>query len=384
MKNIAILGCTGSIGRQTLDVCSRFPEEMNVTVLAALNEVEELARMTRSCLPELVAIADENKYGALKEALAGENCEIVAGNEAVAIAATHSSVDLVVGAISGVAGLVPMMAALEAGKDIALANKEVLVAAGHIFMPLVKEKGVKLLPLDSEHSAIFQCLEQDKNVVHSLLLTASGGPFRSYSKDELQEVTAAEALCHPTWLMGPKITVDSATLMNKGLEVIEAHWLFDMPYDKIDVVIHPESIVHSLVQYADGSLLAHLGPPDMRIPIQYALTYPKRQANNLEHIDLAGISALHFEKPDLERFPCLQLALEAGRMGGCYPAVLNGANEVLVAAFLAGEISFPEIGDNMARIMEAYSTSCFDSGAVTIEEVLIADEWGRAQACRSR
>ena len=384
MKNIAILGCTGSIGRQTLDVCSRFPEEMNVTVLAALNEVVELAQMARSCLPELVAIADEDKYGALKEALAGENCEIVAGNEAVAIAATHSSVDLVVGAISGVAGLVPMMAALEAGKDIALANKEVLVAAGHIFMPLVKEKGVKLLPLDSEHSAIFQCLEQDKNVVHSLLLTASGGPFRSYSKDELQEVTAAEALCHPTWLMGPKITVDSATLMNKGLEVIEAHWLFDMPYDKIDVVIHPESIVHSLVQYADGSLLAHLGPPDMRIPIQYALTYPKRQANNLEHIDLAGISALHFEKPDLERFPCLQLALEAGRMGGCYPAVLNGANEVLVAAFLAGEISFPEIGDNMARIMEAYSTSCFDSGAVTIEEVLIADEWGRAQACRSR
>ncbi|MEG1501601.1 MAG: 1-deoxy-D-xylulose-5-phosphate reductoisomerase, partial [Clostridiales bacterium] len=264
--------------------------------------------------------------------------------------------------------------AIEAGKDIAFANKEVLVAAGQAVMALVKEKNVAFLPVDSEHSAIFQCLEQDKSSVESLILTASGGPFVDFSQEQLAEVKAAAALCHPTWQMGSKVTIDSATMMNKGLEVMEAHWLFNIPYDKIQILVHQESIVHSLVQYGDGSLLAHLGPHDMRIPIQYALTYPRRRQNKLEKLDLAQVGSLHFRQPDFIKFPCLGLAYEAGIMGGTLPAVLNAANEELVGAFLKGEIGFLDIPRYIEKTLHRHELK----PAKKLAAVLEADAWARA------
>ena len=372
-KNIAILGSTGSIGRQTLDVIESFPDLFSVASLTSYSNVQLLAEQTKKFRPRLVAIVDESKYLRLKALLEGYQVEVISGQEAAVAAATLSEVDTVLAAISGVAGLGPVWAAIKEHKEIALANKEVLVAAGEPVMKLVRENNIRLLPVDSEHSAIFQCLEQDKNALDSLILTASGGPFWQYPAEELEKVTPEMALKHPTWNMGKKITIDSATLMNKGFEVIEARWLFDVSYDNIKVVLHRESIIHSLVQYQDGSLLAHLGPHDMRIPIQYALTYPQRMANNLQKIDLSAIEELHFGKPDQERFPCLRLAYEAGKAEGTYPAVLNAANEVLVHKFLNGEISFTEIAKNIEIALSRNE----NVNEPDLDEIYDADLWAR-------
>ncbi len=372
MKRIALLGATGSIGRQTLDVVDWFPD-LRVTVLTGGANVELLAAQARRYQPELVVVAEEAQYAPLQQALSGFRGRVAAGREALLEAATWENCDVVVGAISGLAGLPPVWAALQAGKDVALANKEVLVAAGELVMPLAASQQVQLLPVDSEHSAIFQCLEQDRQAVAALLLTASGGPFRDWPVDQLEGITADEALRHPTWRMGPKITVDSATLMNKGLEVMEAHWLFQVDYEQIQVVIHPESIIHSLVQYADGALLAHLGPHDMRIPIQYALTYPQRRANRLERLDLAALGSLHFQPPDWLRFPCLGMAYEAGICGGTLPAILNGANEELVWGFLRGQIGFMDIPRGLEQVMKRSE----NQRQPDLETILAADAWAR-------
>lgn len=374
MKKLAILGSTGSIGRQTLEVADWFPQELQISALTAGGNIHLLAAQAQKYQPAFVVIADEKKYQDLKALLPGFKGEIAAGAAAVQAAASETDCDTVVGAISGVAGLLPIWAALEAGKAVALANKEVLVAAGAPVMELVKSKGLQLLPVDSEHSAIFQCLEQEGEALHSLIITASGGPFRGKSRAQLAAITPAEALAHPTWNMGQKISIDSATLMNKGLEVIEAHWLFDVDYADIRVVVHRESIIHSLVQYADGSILAHLGAPDMRVPIQYALTWPKRRANRLENIDLAAIGKLHFEEPDTENFPCLSLAYGAGEKGGTFPAVLNAANEELVWAFLRGEIPFGDIPRLNEKILSRHKGL---KGA-GLTPYLEADAWARA------
>lgn len=376
MKKISILGSTGSIGRQALDVVDRFSEEIQVVALAAAKNTGLLTEQAKKYRPSLVAISDESRYTELKNALAGLPCEVMAGSEAVTAAAAINDADMTLAAISGVAGLAPVVAAIEAGKDLALANKESLVAGGELVMRLVKERGIRLLPVDSEHSAIFQCLEQEKQAVESLLLTASGGPLRNFSQKEMASVTPQLAQKHPTWDMSPKINVDCATLMNKGLEVIEAHFLFATPYEKINVVIHPESIIHSLVQYADGALLAHLGPHDMRIPIQYALTYPARRGNTLERIDLAAIGSLHFEAPDFERFPCLRLAYEAGKAGGSYTVVLNAVNEELVWAFLRERVGFDKIGETIEKVLNIHCPMpCSE-----LDEIMAVDRWARQKA----
>lgn len=372
-KDIVILGSTGSVGRQTLDVVDWFGGQLRVRALAAHSNVQLLSQQARRYRPQLVAIAAENKYAELKALIPDFQGQIMAGAEGLLAAATCAEADTVVAAISGVAGLKPVIAAIEAGKNIAFANKEVLVAAGRLVTRLAQEKGVALLPVDSEHSAIFQCLEADRSAVDCLLLTASGGPFRDWPAEKIAQVRAEEALKHPTWQMGPKITIDCASLMNKGLEVIEAHWLFAMPYERIRVLVHKESVVHSLVQYSDGSILAHLGPADMRIPIQYALTYPVRQANPLAAIDLADIGSLSFARPDLEKFPCLALAYAAGKAGGTFPAAMNGANEELVHAYLKGQISFAQIGHNIEAALAAHQSG--DDG--DLADILAADAWAR-------
>ena len=369
MKNITILGSTGSIGRQTLQVIDGFPGEMRVVALAAGGNVELLAAQAREYQPELLALADDGKYFQLKGMLPDFSGEIIAGDEAIVTAATWAGADMVVAAVSGIAGLLPVLAAIEAGKDIAFANKEVLVAAGSLVMPLVATKGINFLPVDSEHSAIFQCLEDGQKAVEKLILTASGGPFYTWSMKNIANATWEQALKHPTWNMGPKISIDSASLANKGLEVIEAHWLFGRDYDTIDIVIHPESVIHSLVQYVDGSLLAHLGPSDMRIPIQYALTYPNRQANNRPRLDLTALSKLTFFKPDQKRFPCLALAYTAGRAGGLFPTVFNAANEELVATFLAEKISFSQIPQGIEKAL----TWAENKQQPTLEDILAMD-----------
>lgn len=380
MKTLSVLGSTGSIGRQTLDVVDWSPEgEFRIAALAAFSNVELLTEQALRYQPELVVIVDENKYAQLKDALAqaGVSCRIACGAEGVIEAATLSSVDMVVAAISGVAGLLPVIRAIEAGKDIALANKEVLVAGGHIVMDLAREKGVQMLPVDSEHSAIWQCLPKDgSGGVESLLLTASGGPFRDFTKEQLMAVTPAQALAHPTWNMGPKISIDSSTLMNKGLEIIEAHWLFDVPYEKIQVVVHPQSIIHSMVQYQDSAILAHLGYPDMRVPIQLALTWPKRKANALKRIDFADLAKITFGAPDYDRFPCLALAKEAGNAGGSMPVVLNGANEVLVWRFIRGEIGFWDIPTGVEKVLALHQRV----ENPDLDTILAVDLWSREQA----
>ncbi len=376
VKKLGILGSTGSIGTQTLEVLEWFPEDFRVVALTAQNNVALLAAQAKKWLPEVVAIGDSKAYPALKEALAGSTCTILAGEEGILAAATLTSADLVVGGISGVAGLLPVVAALSQGKDVALANKEVLVAAGHIVTALAEAKGVRLLPVDSEHSAIFQCLSAAAGGAKTLLLTASGGPFRDWNQKDLAAITPAMALKHPTWNMGQKITVDSATLMNKGLEIIEAHWLFQMAYQDIQVVVHPQSIIHSMVQMSDGAVLAHMGYPDMRVPIQFALTYPQRMKNPVRPLDFAQLGQLTFQPADEEKFPCLALAKAAGKAGGTMPAVLNGANEVLVWEFLAGRIGFLEIPAMIEKIMNRYHSI----ENPDLETVLEADREGRRLA----
>ncbi|MDI6829482.1 MAG: 1-deoxy-D-xylulose-5-phosphate reductoisomerase, partial [Armatimonadota bacterium] len=356
MKNLALLGSTGSIGRQVLDVVSRLPDRLRVVSMAANRNVELLAEQVRKFKPSLVSVGSEEDARQLGEMLGNaESPAIYSGAKGLEQVATHPDADITIIAVAGAVGLAPTIAAILAGKDIALASKEVLVAAGSLVTNLVKEKGVQLRPIDSEHSAIFQCLQgQDKSKIRKLILTASGGAFAKYPIGQLKTVTVREALAHPTWNMGPKITVDSATLMNKGLEIIEARWLFDVDPSKIEVVIHPQSIVHSMVEFEDGSVLAQMGIPDMRLPIQYAILYPERVDTGLPRLDIAAQGLLTFEKPDPARYPALELAYSAAEQGGTMPAVMNAANEVAVGLFLDGKIGFLDIERKVRSVMDKH------------------------------
>lgn len=355
MKNLSVLGCTGSIGTQTLDIVRNYPDKLKVTALAAMKSVDKIEEQIREFHPEVAVLYDEKAAEELKTRIADTDTKVLTGMDGLIEAATLESTDIVVGAIVGMIGIRPTVAAIEAHKTIALANKETLVAAGHIVMRLAKENGVQILPVDSEHSAIFQSLQGNEHkCVEKILLTASGGPFRGKKKEDLAGMTAAEALKHPNWSMGPKVTIDSSTLVNKGLEVMEAHWLFDVDYDDINVIVHPQSIVHSAVQYVDGAVIAQLGVPDMHLPIQYALFYPNRMYLGQERLDLTKLAQLTFEKPDMETFRGLALAFKAARTGGSMPTVFNAANEVAVRRFLNNEITYPEITEEIEKAMDAH------------------------------
>jgi len=353
VKKISILGATGSIGKSTLDLIERSHEAFEVVALTASVNVEALAGAARRTKAKLAVIADEGRLEQLRNALSGSGCEAAAG-EAALIEAASQETDLVMAAIVGCAGLKPTMAAVEAGKTVALANKEALVTAGELMTAAAQRHGATLLPVDSEHNAIFQCLAgSNERDISRIILTASGGPFRTASAEAIRSATPAQAVAHPKWKMGAKISVDSATLMNKGLELIEAHYLFGLPSSQIDVLIHPQSIVHSLVEFLDGSVLAQLGSPDMRIPIAYALAWPERMETPAERLDLAAIARLEFEAPDLDRFPALRLAREALEAGGSAPTVLNSANEVAVVSFLEGRVQFTEIAALVEKELNA-------------------------------
>ncbi len=376
-KGLAILGATGSIGCSTLEIVDLYPDRFEVVCLSAGRNLERLAQQIRRHRPRRVAVLSEQDAYNLADLLDGDLPEIGFGLDGLVACATEAGVDMVVSAIVGAAGLVPTMRAIEAGKDIALANKETLVAAGEAVMTAVRHHGVNLYPVDSEHSAIFQALQgRQGNVLRRLILTASGGPFRTWPLGRLQGVTREQALDHPNWSMGPKITIDSATMMNKGLEVIEASWLFDLPADQIAVHIHPQSIVHSMVEYLDGSVIAQMGVPDMKVPIAYAIAYPERLELPLEPLDLCRLGQLTFEQPDPQRFPCLELAYRALRSGGTAPAVLNAANEVAVDAFLEQRIGFMDIPEVIAAVLDRHKVGdCTD-----VEQALEADRWGRAES----
>jgi len=377
MRKIALLGATGSIGKSTLDLVERNPDRFRVTAVTAARNVEALADLVRRTGAGLAVIADESRYMDLVELLVGTNCRPAAGEDALIEAALYDC-DLVIGAIVGCAGLRPVMAAVEAGRTVALANKEALVTAGALMTDAAVASGAILLPIDSEHNAIFQCLAgADLSNVSRIILTASGGPFRTDSAEEIRVATPAQAVAHPNWSMGAKISVDSATLMNKGLELIEAHYLFGLASDRIDVVIHPQSVIHSMVEFIDGSVLAQLGSPDMRIPIAYALAWPERIATPAQKLDLAALSRLDFEAPDLERFPALRLARQALEAGGAAPVVLNAANEITVAAFLDGKIPFREIA---TLVEEALAGIALDAPS-SIGDVLEIDRVTRSRTC---
>lgn len=355
MKELAILGSTGSIGTQTLDVVHRHPDRYSVYAICAHRSVDLLVEQAKEFKPEVVCIADESRYDELSCQLSaiGYEGKVWAGADAIAEMVTLPSIDVVVAAMVGYAGLRPTIEAIKAGKTIALANKETLVVAGEIICDLATRHHTPILPVDSEHSAIFQSLVgEDRNEIEKILLTASGGPFRTYSLEQMRTVTAADALKHPNWEMGAKITIDSASMMNKGFEVIEAKWLFGVPVEKIEVLVHPQSIVHSAVQFADGAIKAQLGAPDMRLPIQYALSFPERLAADFPRADLFALKDLTFEQPDLQRFPNLALAYEAMRRGGNMPCVLNAANEVVNLAFREGRCGFLQMSDVIARTMD--------------------------------
>ena len=375
-QNVAILGSTGSIGTQTLDVIDRHSELFEVYALTAHSNIDLLVEQAKRYRPEVVAIADERHYKTLREALDGLPVKVFAGADSICQIAAMSPIDTVVTAMVGYSGLLPTVRAIEAGKKIALANKETLVVAGELVTDLALRNRVDIIPIDSEHSAIFQCLVgENENSVEKLILTASGGAFRDTPKDDLRLATAADALRHPTWKMGAKITIDSATMMNKGFEVIEARWLFDIPIDKIEVIIHPQSIVHSMVQFCDGSIKAQLGQPDMRHPIQYALTFPDRLNAQVERANLADIHQLTFEKPDYEKFRNLGLAYDALRRGGNIPCILNAANEVAVDAFLKGKIGFFAMSD---IIEQTISETAFISSP-TLDDYIATDREARAR-----
>ena len=355
MKELAILGSTGSIGTQTLDVVHRHPDRYSVYAICAHRSVDKLVEQAKQFRPEVVCIADESRYDELSRQLSaiGYEGKVWAGADAIAEMVTLPSIDVVVAAMVGYAGLRPTIEAIKAGKTIALANKETLVVAGEIICDLATRHHTPILPVDSEHSAIFQSLVgEDRNEIEKILLTASGGPFRTYSLEQMRTVTAADALKHPNWEMGAKITIDSASMMNKGFEVIEAKWLFGVPVEKIEVLVHPQSIVHSAVQFTDGAIKAQLGAPDMRLPIQYALSFPERLAADFPRADLFALKDLTFEQPDLQRFPNLALAYEAMRRGGNMPCVLNAANEVVNLAFREGRCGFLQMSDVIARTMD--------------------------------
>jgi 1-deoxy-D-xylulose-5-phosphate reductoisomerase len=372
------LGSTGSIGQNALAVVAAHPQEFQVVGLAAGKNVEVLAAQIRAVRPRLVSVQDAGVARELKNILAGQPpVEILAGPEGAVAVAAAPDADLVVSAMVGAVGLEPTLAAVEAGKTVALANKETLVAAGSLVMAAVAANNASLIPVDSEHSAIFQALEgQPREAVRRLWLTASGGPFRTWPREKLAAATPAQALKHPNWSMGAKITIDSATMMNKALEVIEASVLFGLPVSQVEVFIHPQSIIHSLVEFVDGSVLAQLGWPDMRLPIAYALTYPRRLPLNSEPLDLGKVAQLTFERPDFERFPSLRLGYEAANLGGTMPAVLNAANEVAVAAFLDGRLPFPGIPRVVAETMSAHAAAPLES----LAQVLAVNSWAREHA----
>ncbi len=353
MKQIAILGSTGSIGTQTLDVVRQHPDAFSVYALSANRSVDLLIQQALEFNPAVVCIADKRYYQPLRDALSDLPIRVMAGEEAIAEMVTMPAIDVVVAAMVGYAGLLPTMQAIRAKKTIALANKETLVVAGEIICRLAQRYKVPILPVDSEHSAIFQSLVgEEVQSIEKLLLTASGGPFRTFTYEQMQHVTAAQALKHPNWEMGAKITIDSASMMNKGFEVIEARWLFDIPVEKIQVLVHPQSVVHSAVQFLDGSVKAQLGTPDMRIPIQYALTYPERWLSDVPRLDLFAVKQLTFEEPDMQRFPNLRLAYEAIEKGGNMPCILNAANEVVNLAFREEKCGFLQMSDVIAKTME--------------------------------
>ena len=344
MKNIAILGSTGSIGTQALDVVRTHSKELHVSVLAANSNDELLEKQIEEFTPELAVLSDEVAYQRLKSRFKGKSTQLAGGRQAFIDCSAFDGVEIVLTSMMGFAGLEPTLKAIRSGKNIALANKETLVVAGELVIKRAVECGVKILPVDSEHGAFFQCLQgEDRKSIKKLLLTASGGPFRGKKRDELKDVTVEQVLSHPTWNMGQKITVDSATLVNKGLEVIEAKWLYGVDYDQIQVVVHPQSIVHSMVEFCDNSIIAQIASTDMRLPIQYALTYPKRMPSTVESLDFWKINSLTFEKPDIDTFKGLKFAYEAGRIGGTAPCIFNAANETAVGAFLKGKIKFLDI-----------------------------------------
>jgi len=352
-KGIAILGATGSVGTQALDVIRAFPDKFEAVVLTCGSNAELLIKQALEFKPKSVVVTDPTQYKVVKEALAFQDTTVLYGEEGLIEVVQYAEIGIVLNAIVGSAGLKPTVMAIQSRKDIALANKETLVVAGELIMALVKEYGVNMLPVDSEHSAIFQCLVgEEQNPIEKIYVTASGGPFRGRKRDELLQVTKAQALKHPNWSMGAKITIDSASLMNKGLEVIEARWLFDLTIDQVDVIVHPQSIVHSLVQFKDGSMKAQMGVPDMKLPIQYALTYPARFENNFERFNFMDYPTLQFEKADMETFRNLALAYETLRAGGNKSCILNAANEVVVAAFLADKIGFLEMSDVIESTLE--------------------------------
>ncbi len=374
-KRISILGSTGSIGCQTLDVIKDYPEEFQVLALTGRKNVSLLAQQVKTFQPELAVLTDPEAARQLSRLLHGQTTRVLAGEEGLLAAATYPGTDLLVTAVVGFAGLKPTLAAIDAGIDIALANKETLVTAGSIVMQRARERKVDIIPIDSEHSAIFQCLQgNEPGDLQRIMLTASGGPFRNYSKEELAGVSPEQALKHPNWSMGAKITVDSATMMNKGLEVLEAHWLFPLPLTSIEVLVHPQSVVHSLIEFKDGSILAQLGPPDMRFPILYSLTYPKRWSNNLPKLDLVG-RELAFTAPDLERFPCLAYAYEAGEKGGTMPTVVNAANEMAVAAFLQKKIGFLDIPRVIRQVMDLHQVRKNPD----LDAIFSAETWARQE-----
>ena len=380
MKAITLLGSTGSIGTQTLDIVAQYPDQLRLVGLAAGRNVEMLASQIRQFRPAIAAICIEEKLPELKQAIADLDPQpiLLAGEAGVAEVARYGDAQTVVTGIVGCAGLLPTIAAIEAGKDIALANKETLIAGGPVVLPLVEKHGVKLLPADSEHSAIFQCLQGvPAGGLRRILLTASGGAFRDWSVEKLSEVRVADALKHPNWSMGRKITVDSATLMNKGLEVIEAHFLFGMDYDRIDIVIHPQSIIHSLIELQDTSVLAQLGWPDMRLPLLYALSWPERIYTDWEQLDLVKAGNLTFREPDHQKYPCMQLAYAAGRAGGSMPAVLNAANEQAVALFLEEKIQYLDIARCIEHVCDRHqSDNCANP---SLDDILAADQWARQE-----
>ncbi len=378
MKAITLLGSTGSIGTQTLDIVAQYPDQFRIVGLAARNNVELLIQQVRQFRPEIVAICNTDHLPLLQEAIADLDPQpiLLGGEEGVVEVARYGDSEAVVTGIVGCAGLLPTIAAIQSGKDIALANKETLIAGGPVVLPLIEKHGVKLLPADSEHSAIFQCLQGvPQGGLRRILLTASGGAFRDLPVEKLAEVTVADALKHPNWSMGRKITIDSATLMNKGLEVIEAHFLFGMDYDHIDIVIHPQSIIHSLIELQDTSVLAQLGWADMRLPLLYALSYPERIHTDWERLDLVKAGSLTFREPDHQKYPCMKLAYAAGRAGGTMPAVLNAANEQAVALFLEEKIRFLDIPRLIEEVCDRHQAHL--QAQPSLDDILAADQWAR-------
>lgn len=371
MRNIAILGSTGSIGTQTLEIV-RENNDLNVVSIAAKSSINKLEEQVREFKPDIVCVYDEKAASQFKVMISDTNTKVVSGMEGLIEAATYKSAELVVTAFVGMIGIVPTVEAIKARKDIALANKETLVTAGHIVMDLAKKNNVKILPVDSEHSAIFQSLNgENSKEIDKILLTASGGPFRTKTKDDLKTVTLEDALKHPNWSMGQKITIDSATMVNKGLEVLEAKWLFDVDVDNIQVVVQPQSIIHSMVQFNDGAVIAQLGVPDMKLPIQYAIYYPERRYLSGDRLDFGKIGQITFEDPDFEKFKGLELAYESGRIGGSMPTVLNAANEKAVAMFLNRKIGYLEIADIIEYCMSKHNTI----ENPTIEQILEIENW---------